>query len=158
MNERNADRIPQPPPGPAQRSTDMPLSEKSFWSSGKLPAEIDRRWNRAFELYEQGKIEREEGRRISSLRESVELCPHSKTAELLSRELVRHGEVCEALAWAGFAYALNPRNDSAATHLAHLLFQNAQPERAWQMVAETLNRNEDYGPAWQLLESLGAIR
>jgi predicted Zn-dependent protease len=56
------------------------------------------------------------------------------------------------------AYALNPRHDQSAVNLAQLLADLGAPERAWEIVGETLTRNPSYEPAWALLESLEAQR
>ena len=144
--------IPKPPPGPAD-----PCPEEGFNQSlyqENLSPERAEVFTKAFELNQEASECTCVSTTKSKLEQSLQLCLHSKTAERLSSCFCEQGDHFMALAFAGLGYALNPRVDKTATHFALLLYKHGESQRAWEIVSEILTRNNDYGPAWILLEKL----
>lgn len=150
--------VPPPPQGPATRNAAEASCRERFWRDDRYPPSLAARNDESLDLYTSGLSETDDSRAFDTLLRSIRLRPHTKTAYHLSRRAHAQGDAASALGFAGLAYALNPRHDQSAVNLAQLLADLGAPERAWEIVGETLTRNPSYEPAWALLESLEAQR
>jgi tetratricopeptide (TPR) repeat protein len=111
----------------------------------------------AYALYLEGAAQKDRGEwreAASTLKRSLHLQLHFKTAQLLAECHLQLGERLDALIFAGFAHALNPRNDRSAVLFAEILLEAGDDSRAREITMHALQRNPDYGPAQRLLAAL----
>jgi hypothetical protein len=81
--------------------------------------------------------------------------PDAKCASEVAEIYRLKGNTVQFIAYAGLSYALNNRHDKSAIRFASCLYDSGDTDRSAEIVAETLNRNPDYGPAWNLLDQMG---
>lgn len=110
-----------------------------------------------YQLYRRGKValdleQFEEA--LELLTQALALDEHFATHSLLALTHARLGNEAKAFFHSERAYGMSPVTDSVAVDYAERLAARGDRERARDIVQQTLERNERYGPAQLLLLAL----
>jgi tetratricopeptide (TPR) repeat protein len=93
---------------------------------------------------------------IASLEQSLALCDHFKTRELLAQCFELNGNSDRALLEYHRALALNPRSNKTAVRFARLLLELGRTADSREVLVGVLARVSTYGPAKRLLQQCEA--